>query len=307
MPPKRLTKSDIILLKITAEHRLLTVEQAAWIADRPRQSVYRAYQRLMDQEWVQTASKYVGQNRGRPKVLMGVTEGGIDVLQEKGILPTEIPSDRVIGSNIHCPGHQVLMNWFRIFLQYSQKVLPSVSTRFIAHNSPFIPCDPAGRSIISNVVSLEEGKERVFIPDGVLSITDKNRNLTILLFLEVDCGTETLASPKREMTDIRQKIINYQSYFLSEGYKKYEQPWNCQLRGFHLLFVTNSPGRLAALCQLVRQMGAEQTGFIYLTEQNRMFEKGLTADIWAKGGDSIACPQSIFTSMSCTAPLPCQR
>jgi len=27
----------------------------------------------------------------------------------------------------------------------------------------------------------------------------------------VDCGTETLSSPQRDMTDIRQKILNYQS------------------------------------------------------------------------------------------------
>lgn len=307
MPSILLSKKDIELLKIAAEHRLLTIEQAAWMADRPRQSVYRCCQRLMQDELLKTASTSVGQNRGRPKALVELTEGGINLLKEKGILSADIPSDRVTGSNIHCPGHQALMNWFRIFLGYSQKVLPCVSTRFWAHNSPFTPCDPKGRLLISNQIATQDGQERSFLPDGVLSITDKSRGLTILLFLEVDCGTETLASPKRDLTDIRQKIINYQSYFLRQGYKKYEQFWKCELRGFHLLFMTHSVGRLAALCQLVRQMGDEGTCFIYLTEQSRMFEKGLTAEIWARGGDLSALPQSIFAGMSCIAPLPAQR
>jgi hypothetical protein len=50
----------------------------------------------------------------------------------------------------------------------------------------------------------------MFWPDAVFTIADSVGGKTCLFFLEVDCGTETIASPKRDMTDIRQKIVNYQ-------------------------------------------------------------------------------------------------
>jgi len=53
-----------------------------------------------------------------------------------------------------------------------------------------------------------------------------------------------MASPKRAMTDIRQKIINYREYFQSQAYKRYEEVLNCHLNGFRLLFLTSTLGRL---------------------------------------------------------------
>ena len=182
-------------------------------------------------------------------------------------------------------------------------------TRFLAHTSPFLPRDPAGRAIIADKApALENGSspDIRFIPDAALSITDTTRDLTVLLFLEVDCGTETLASPKRDMTDIRQKIINYQSYFLSERYKRYEKLWNCKLRGFHLLFLTNTEGRHRSLCRLAQEMGPQETRFVYLTEQARLFNKGVTAEIWAQAGNLTNPQQSLFGCYCCPGMLPRQ-
>ena len=53
------------------------------------------------------------------------------------------------------------------------------------------------------------GEPVYFEPDAAFSIYDSNQNKTLLFFLEVDLNTETLAGPKRILTDIRQKIINY--------------------------------------------------------------------------------------------------
>ena len=51
----------------------------------------------------------------------------------------------------------------------------------------------------------------IMIPDGVFTISHQEK--TLLFFLEVDMGTETLASTKQGTGDVRQKIINYQSLF----------------------------------------------------------------------------------------------
>ena len=308
--PTTLNKNDINLLEIITEHRFLTIEQIGWVAQRPKQSVYRRVQCLIKQELLTPAKKEIGQDFGRPKTLIELTELGADLLQDKGLLSPDIPHEHVTGSNIHCPGHQMLMNWFRIYFKYAEKIIPSMRTRFLAHNSPFLPRDSTGRVIIADktpALDNHDSPKIRFIPDGVLSITDTTRNLTVLLFLEIDCGTETLASPKRDMTDIRQKIINYQSYFLSERYKRYEQLWNCRLRGFQLLFLTNSQGRLRSLCRLVQEMGPEDTCFVYLTEQSCFFSQGVTSDIWARAGNLTGLQESLFGCYCCPGPLPSQQ
>jgi hypothetical protein len=88
---------------------------------------------------------------------------------------------------------------------------------------------------------------------SALYTTDAVEGKTLLFPLEVDCGTETLSSPQRDMTDIRQKILNYQWYFQNLKYKRYEAIFETShLRGFHLLFLTKTAGRLAALSKLTQ-------------------------------------------------------
>jgi len=141
-----------------------------------------------------------------------------------------------------------------------------------------------------------------FTPDAVFVTTDSTEGRTLLFFLEVDCGTETLSSPQRDMTDIRQKILNYQWYFQTLKYKRYEEIFETSyLRGFRLLFLTKTAGRLAALCKLTQEM--QPSYFIWLTEQERMFSDGVSANIWARGGSLHATQQSILGRLSCRAPL----
>ena len=90
-----------------------------------------------------------------------------------------------------------------------------------------------GRDRPENSLGLTEpgvGMQGVkFIPDAVFGISDSVAEKTCLFFLEVDRGTETIASPKRDISDIRQKIINYQWYFQSRAYRRYEEVFKCQL------------------------------------------------------------------------------
>ena len=173
-----------------------------------------------------------------------------------------------------------------------------------AHNSPFLPKDPNSR-ILTTDYSPVPGSDIQgvkFTPDAAFSIGVSVRDKTCLFFLEVDRGTETIASPKRDMTDIRQKIINYQWYFQSQAYKRYEQVFKCQLHGFRLLFLTSTTGRLRALCELTQQL--RPSNFVWLTEISRLFSGGVSTKIWTKGGDIHGPQHSILGSLCCKAPLP---
>ena len=145
-----------------------------------------------------------------------------------------------------------------------------------------------------------------FIPDGVFSITNgpAETKKTLLFFLEVDMGTETLVSSKHSSKDIREKILNYKDLFRTNRYKRYEDVFGSRLNGFRLLILVNTASRLTPLCRLVREM--PPSDFLWLAAQEKMFSRGLSAEIWFRGGKHEEQPQSILGSkLACeTTVLP---
>jgi hypothetical protein len=253
---------------------------------------------------VEVVGTEFGRGRGRPENSLGLAEEGIDVLKERGLFGQDVPYEKVLGDSLFASDHQLLLNWFRIHLKGIERVLPRLSTKVFAQNSPFLPKGQDGRLLITDYSPVPGSgmKGVMFWPDAVFTIADSVGGKTCLFFLEVDCGTETIASPKRDMTDIRQKIVNYQWYLQSGGYKRYEEVSGANLCGFRLLFMTSTHGRLVALCKLAEEM--KPSNFIWLTECGRLFADGASAEIWAKGGDLQAPQQSILGSLCCRAPLP---
>jgi len=299
----RLKTTDCNILECLAEHRILTVSQVAALFHKSKQAIRRRLHDLEERGLVEVVGSELGRGRGRPENSLGLTERGIDVLKEKALLPRDIPCDKVLGDSLFARDHQLLLNWFRIHLKQTERVLVSVSMKVFAQNSPFIPRGQDGRILITDCSPVPgSGMKGVkFTPDAVFAIADSVAGKTCLFFLEVDRGTETIVSPKRDMTDVRQKIVNYQWYFHSGGYKRFEEVFAAKFRGFRLLFLTSTHGRLVALCQLAQEM--KPSNFIWLTECGRLFVDGASAEIWARGGDLQAPQQSILGSLCCRAPL----
>lgn len=299
----RLKANDYKVLEAVAECRIITVAQMAGLLNRKKQALWRRLRELQRQGFLVITQQEFGRGRGRPEKLVSLGFRGIDVLKEKKILGADVSDDVVIADNIHCIDHQLMLNWFSIHLNHIQTKLPRFCIRFLSHSSPFLPKALSGHPLTTDFAPVEGSQDEVvkFIPDGVFSITDSVEGQTLLYFLEIDCGTETIASLKRKPTDIRQKILNYNAYFDSLRYKRYEKLWDCQLEGFRLLFVTNTIERLACLCKLVREM--PPSDYIWLTEQSRIFPDGISAAIWSCGGNIDAAPESILDGLCCRAPL----
>lgn len=299
----RLREDDCRTLEYMAEYRMLTVTQLAVILQKSKQTVRRRVNDLEKEGLVEVTGRELGRGRGRPENSLGLTESGVDILKNRGLLNKDVPYGNVCADCLFCADHQILLNWFRIHLNQVEKALPKVSIKLFAHNSPFLPKDQNGRILIADYSPVPgTGMQGVkFVPDAVFSISDSVAEKTCLFFLEVDRGTETIASPKRDASDIRQKIINYQWYFQSQAYKRYEEVFECQLRGFRLLFLTSSRGRLVALCELTQQI--RPSNFVWLTECSSLFSNGISAKIWTKGGNLQAQHQSILGSLCCRAPL----
>lgn len=299
----RLRTTDCNILECLAEYRVLTVSQIPAIFHKSPQVIRRRLHDLEEGGLVEVVGSEFGRGRGRPENSLGLAEHGIDVLKERGLLGQDVPYEKVLGDSLFGADHQLLVNWFRIHLKKIERVLPRLSIKVLAQNSPFLHKAQDGQLLITDHSPVPgSGMKGVkFTPDAIFATTDSVGGKTCLFFLEVDCGTETIASPKRDMTDIRQKIVNYQWYFQSGGYKRYEEIFGASLRGFRLLFRTNTTGRLVALCKLTQEM--EPSNFVCLTECGRFLADGVSAEIWAKGGDLRAPQQSILGSLCCRAPL----
>jgi len=300
----RLKTTDCNILECLAEYRVLTVSQVAALFHKSQQVIRRRLHDLEGGGLVEVVGSELGRGRGRPENSLGLAERGIDVLKERGLLGQDVPYDKVLGDCLFGADHQLLLNWFRIHLMEIERVLPRLSIKVLAQNSPFLPKVLDGRILITDCSPVPgSGMKGVrFTPDAVFATVDSVGGKTCLFFLEVDCGTETIASPKRDMTDIRQKIVNYQWYFQSGGYKRYEEVFKANLRGFRLLFLASTNGRLVALCRLTEEM--KPLNFVWLTECGRLFADGASAEIWAKGGDLRGPQESILGSLRCCAPLP---
>lgn len=299
----RMNHNDGRFLKFLAEYRILTPTQITTFYQKNRQVVWRRLRILEKEGLIQTIRYELGRGRGRPEGLLGLTERGVDILIEKRLIGKDVPYDNILIDGPFCIDHQLLLNWFRIHLNQVEQVISRISVVFLAHNSPFLPRGPNGRIFITDYSPVpDSGLQGIkFTPDAVLGISDSVADKTCLYFLEVDRGTETMASPKRDMNDIRQKIINYQWYFHSKRYKRYEEVFKRELRGFRLLCLTSTYGRLAALCKLTQEMFPRE--FIWLTECSLLFPDGVSAKIWAIGGELHGPQGSILGSLCCKAPL----
>ena len=217
------------------------------------------------------------------------------MLREHAILDPTSPDDRVMaGEMTRRPDHQLLVNWFRIHLAELERILPRLTVRFLTPTSPFDPRKDDGLPFVYDRVQLdpEDANPVGFTPDGVFSIHDSEEGKALLFFLEVDMGTEPQTSPSGVSRNPRDKILRYQAYFRQKGYKRYEKMWECSLGGFRLLFLTNTPTRMAKIGRLVQD--TPPGGFVWVTDQERIFRQGLADAIWTRGGHLEKPPESIL-------------
>lgn len=300
----KINKNDLHLLAALAEHRILTVSQVTAIQQKSKQVVRRRLKSLGEAGLVASISQGFGRGMGRPERLISIANGGVELLRSRLRTLKNVPASRIRAERLPFLDHQLLTNWFRIHLGNIENVISQLSFRFLAPTSPFLKSDKKDRPLIFERIPYEGNSREPngFTPDGVFSAKHRELKKTLLFFLEVDMGTETIASPKRDPRDIRQKILNYQKYFRSDRYKRYEKVWNCSLNGFRLLFLTNTDDRLLALCKLVREM--PPSDFVWITSTNQMFSDGLSAEIWFRGGEHVNPPESILGSeMACRTPI----
>lgn len=98
--PFRLKTTDCNILECLAEYRVLTVSQVAAIFHKSLQVVRRRLRDLEEGGLVEVVGSELGRGRGRPENSLGLTEHGIDVLKERGVLGQDVPYEKVLGDSL---------------------------------------------------------------------------------------------------------------------------------------------------------------------------------------------------------------
>jgi hypothetical protein len=281
-----LPKSDLSLLSSTMEYRVVTIRQLAIISQRSCQVVRRRLRYLEDRGLIIKRPFGYGRDLGRPEEIVILSPQGLELLSEKGFdIP---PSCSLPDLKTHPIDHDLLKNWFRLHWIHQGRCIPFLSWEYLSPKD-----QPPGMNLLPRLdISSEQpgGKTNIIIPDGIYSIKHKETGEALLFFLEVDMGSETMAGRRKNTNTIYHKIFGYRELFRNDRYKHFEKVFDAPFKGFRLLFLANSDIRVAALSRFAR--ATQPSDFIWLTDQNRMFDHGLSANIWVPGGQyegSRAC------------------
>ncbi len=281
------TKKDFFLLKQIIEYYILTVDQLALINNSGRRVIQKKIAKYSKQNLVNLKQRYSSENHGRPENIISINEKGVKLLQNENLIDSKIPVERFVTDKIYNTEHDLLINWFRIHLQFIQVKVTNFKTEFISSTTPFIPLNKNGQPLITENLLIENSTVTL-IPDGVFHIKSENQNKSLLFFLEVDMGTESLQNNGIRSNNIATKIQNYKSYFQSEKYLRYQKKWNTIFNGFRLLILTNTAKRKVSISNFINSDSSND--FVWVADQSEMFEKGLGGRIWSRGG-KLSIPQ----------------
>ena len=290
----KITKKDVKLLSYIAEYRYLSVKQLSALSQRSDQVIRRRLRNFLKENLIFAEKQGFGHEPGRRENIFILTEEGMNILEDRRILSKHAAyvTDKTSGSIFI--EHELLVNWFIIHLLQICRDNPRFQTQHLTKSSHDLKIGNDDKLLLMERFSVGKSLNEIhsMIPDGVFTITDNESEKSLLFFLELDMGSERLIGKDLHSITIQQKIINYQLLFHEGHYKRYENIFNAELNGFRLLFMTNTTARMKSISNLVQETPPSK--FIWITDQEKMFSRGIAADIWAKSGKYDQPSESIL-------------
>lgn len=241
------------LLQALCQHRCLTTTQCIEIGLGNSQMVRRYLRQLESDRLINVSPWQLGADIGRPENMAVPTQTALDAT---GIGSSPIKKRAL--------AHEYNLNWCRI--------------RFSRLDSETVGLQFSERADLSFALP---GKK--VIPDMTFTLTSQTLRKRLLFFVEMDMGTESLASPKKKSGDLREKLESYRQLRLSDAYQSIWEGTPAT-RGFRVLLVLASKPRFLQALRLCQQM--RPCPFVWCAGFETLNSQGAGSRIWHRGGDA---------------------
>lgn len=291
---EKIIPGDIQILGEIAEKKISTPLQISILCNRSQQTIRRRLRFLFNRGLVSIRERVFAEKPGRKGNILIISEKGLKILQHEKVLSDHAlyVTDKTIGSlSIE---HELLVNWVLISVTEIQEITGQFKVLVLTNSSHILKSGSPENPFISEKFFKRDSPDQSFIllPDGVFMISDKNTGKTLLFFLEVDMGTETIVSPSHQSGDLNNKVIKYKHLFEHHNFHKYNMFFDYEIKGFRLLFVTSTKSRMLSISNFVQEI--KPSDFIWVTSKSDVLSKGIAAKIWARGGILNKNPESIL-------------
>ena len=217
-------------------YRCLTIRQCDAVGLASMQMARKYVRELVREKLVSITPFQTEGNNGRPENLILPTPKGLKSIGSAG-KPIE---QRLFA-------HQYYLNWCRIRLGALEQF--GLQVQFYTR--------PIGD----------------LWPDGTLVLRSKKRNKSLLFFVEMDMGTESLSG------ELQSKVLAYQGLFRSGAYTELGPSFH----GFRVLFVFSDRNRLRGFTRLCERVGP--CLFVWSAAFESLDTSGAAAPIWYRGSD----------------------
>jgi hypothetical protein len=281
------------ILKTLLDYGLLTISQLSILCFPSKQVTRKKTKDLAKKGLVELIHRDFSHITGRPESVVRLSPKSLKLLSESEYFDREIPSQFSFGTGLHDIDHQLLINWTRLHLVFMERKVSPLKVHFLS---------PQIHQNLYQIDLADSGLSSSLVPDGIFSLSHTQQNESLLFFLEVDMGTETLSSSRPETKDVRKKILAYQHIFRKMLYKRFENVFQTTFTGFRTLLISETKSRFQQLCRLTKSIPS--TDFIWLTDKESLFSNGISDRIWVKGGKEEKEQYSILgRSLSFKCPL----
>ena len=150
---------------------------------------------------------------------------------------------------------------------------------FIPEYRGRIDSDGMMRRIVEDRVRIQgrEKTEQRFIPDAVMCLEKRATRKRILLFIELDLGSEKVTSRTGSYSVVR-KLEVYKEYLRQEGYRRYNDRFDHEFKGFRVLVIMSNQQRAQRLRKELTLKGIKK--FVWFTQKSGITAETILKEIW---------------------------
>lgn len=269
-PQNQIYEDNLLCLFYLHRYKFLTVDQVKAILSLQikREGVYKRLRALEGKKLIGSFST-PKMGYGRVPIVFFLKEKGYEMLVE---------SKFFVNDEISAFKKSSEPSWSQVFYHRQQlidvliAVENSIQSRpklsLLAVFTEYQKSEEGGSQTSDEFTSPMGGTEKI-VPDAALVIRNEEQNKCVLLFVELDRGTERIRTRAQGRYSLHEKFSKYEQYLHSGHYRERYQAFGA-FESFRMLFITTGSGRVQNIRQDLGELPSETSAFFLLQSQDQI-------------------------------------